>query len=324
MKNFYEKLNKGFFVLAPLAGITDSAFRQMCKGYGADVLYSEMASATALSFEPTKTLKMLEFDEIERPYVVQLFGSEPKYFETATKLLSGERPPGGFKSHRVTWRLIPDGIDINFGCPVPKVVKQKSGIALFKDLKRSREVIKAVIDNTDLPVSIKTRSRAGDVDVLRFLDFMKDLDIKAVMIHGRSGSQGFSGPVDTGIIRKARDYFGGVIIANGGVRDYDSAQELLNKTEADGIAIGQGALGRPWIFKAVRTGQSIERAPRAIYKDAIKHAKLVEKLKGEQGIIEMRKHLCWYVAGLPGAKEMRRELVKVETIKDIRKIVISI
>ncbi len=323
MKNFYNKLNKPFYVLAPLAGITDSTFRQMCKGFGADVVYSEMISATALFYNDAKTVDLMKFNKVERPYIVQLFGSEPKYFKFATELITSPPAPllrkeRGVKGEGVI--IKPDGIDINFGCPVPKVVKQGAGIALFKNLKKSREVIKAVINSTDLPVSIKTRSKVKDIDVLKFLDHMKGLDIKAVMIHGRSSVQGFSGPVDTKIIKKARDYFNGVVIANGGVNNYEDAQSLLKESCADGIGIGQGALGRPWIFKAARTGQSVERSSRAIFKVAIEHARLSEELKGEQGIIEMRKHLCWYVSGLPGARELRRNLVKVETLKDIYKI----
>ncbi|MCK5062182.1 tRNA-dihydrouridine synthase, partial [Candidatus Parcubacteria bacterium] len=306
MKNFYNKLNKPFYALAPLAGITDSAFRQICKGFGADILYSEMISATALFYNDRKTIELMSFNEAERPYVVQLFGSESKHFKFATELIQEQ--------------IRPDGIDINFGCPVPKVVKQGAGIALFKNLKKSREVIKAVIDSTDLPVSIKTRSKVKDIDVLKFLDHMKGLNIAAIMIHGRSSSQGFSGPVDAEIIKKARNYFKGIVIANGGVSNYEDAQFLFKESCADGIGIGQGALGRPWIFKAARTGQSVERSPRAIFKVAIEHARLSEELKGKQGILEMRKHLCWYASGLPGARELRRDLVKVETLKDIYKL----
>ncbi|MCK5212157.1 tRNA-dihydrouridine synthase family protein, partial [Candidatus Parcubacteria bacterium] len=274
MKNFWTKIKTPFFVLAPLAGITDSAFRQMCKGFGADILYSEMISATALFYNDAKTVDLMSFNEVERPYVVQLFGNKSKHFQFATELIQEQ--------------IKPDGIDINFGCPVPKVVKQGAGIALFEDLKKSKEVIKAVIENTDLPVSIKTRSQVKDIDVLRFLDYMSDLDIKAIMIHGRSAGQGFSGPVDTEIIKKARNYFGGIIIANGGVYNYEDAQTLLKETGADAIGIGQGALGKPWIFKALRTGQDVKRSRRAVYKIAREHAELVFKLKGKAGILEMR------------------------------------
>jgi tRNA-dihydrouridine synthase B len=364
--NFWDKLKgisqkeKFFSALAPMAGISDSAFRQICKKCGVDLLYSEMASATALNYNPKKTLELIEFLEIERPYVVQLFGNDPKHFAVATKLIS-----------ELDKKKRPDGIDINFGCPVQKVIKQGAGVALFKDLKRAKEVIKAVINNTGLPVSIKTRTKAGDVNILKFLDYMKGLDIKALMIHGRTFSQGFSGPIDAEIIKKSRNYFNGVLIANGGVGILSSgnnknkddileyALELIKKTGADGIAVGQGALGNPFIFEDLKKklsrkvaapprdmpqkmatpprdmSQKMAAPPRdkprkvaapprdkkkEIFKVALEHAKLAEKLKGEQGIIEMRKHLCWYVKNLPRASRMREKLIKIKTIKEIKNI----
>jgi len=302
------------YALAPLAGVTDSAFRQICKEFGADVVYSEMASVTALVYSPQKTLEMLQFNKKERPYIVQLFGSEPEHFTKAARLIEKE--------------IKPDGIDINFGCPVLKVAKQKAGAELFKDTKLSKEIIKTVIANTSLPVSIKTRTKAGSVDILQFLDYVSDLDIKAIMIHGRSLKQGFSGPVDYKTIKEARKYFKGVILANGGVKDKKTAQELLDKTGADGIGIGRGALGKPWVFSEVKTSPPapllVRRGePGEILEVALRHAELAYKLKGEVGIREMRKHLCWYVAGLAGAKEMRRELVKVESLEDVKKILSS-
>ncbi|RLC38403.1 hypothetical protein DRH27_02335 [Candidatus Falkowbacteria bacterium] len=323
MQNFWKKLIKPTYVLAPMAGVADSAFRQVCKSYGADVVYSEMASATALVYNPKKTLQMLVSDKKEQPYVVQLFGGEPKHFAVAAKLITVKGVPrnsNGILRFAQNDTLIPNGIDINFGCPVKKVQKQGAGAVLMNDLKKSREIIKAVINNTELPVSIKTRSRVGQVGLLEFLDNIKDLDIKALMIHGRSMKQGFSGSIDTRIIREARNYFGGIILANGGIYSYSDSIEMLEKTEADGVGIAHGALGRPWIFKAVRTGQSVNRSKKAIFKVAIKHAELACKLKGEQGIIEMRKHLCWYVRGLPGAAGLRQDLVKVESLDDIRDI----
>ena len=305
MKNFWSQLNKPFYVLAPMAGITDSAFRQICKEYGADVVYSEMASVTALVYNPKPTLDMLAFSKKERPYVVQLFGSNPDHFAQAVKL--------------ITKKIKPDGIDINFGCPVKKVQKQGAGAVLMNDLKLAHKIIETTIKNTNLPVSIKCRSKVGEIDVLKFLDSVKDLDIKAVMIHGRTLSQGHSGPVDFTIIKKARQLVEGVLIANGGVKDSKTAQEMLEKTSADGIGIGQGALGRPWIFKQLRI-TNYELSKDEIKKVLMRHSKLVYKLKGEQGIVEMRKHLCWYVAGWPNASEIRRALIKVEMIKDVKKI----
>jgi len=308
MNNFWKKLNKPIYALAPMAGITDSAFRQICKNFGADVVYSEMASVTALTYSPKKTLKMLEFSEIERPYVIQLFGNNPKHFSKAVKIIEKE--------------INPDGIDINFGCPAKKVVKQGSGAELMKDLKLSKNIIQSVINNTLIPVSIKTRIKVGNVNILRFLDYIQDLNLKAIMIHGRTLSQGFSGKIDTEIIKKARNYFNGIILANGGINNYNDARKIINESGADGIGIARGALGNPWIFRKIKENKNKNKIKnyKNIFKIIIQHAKIVEKLKGKQGIIEMRKHLCWYVHSFPKASKTRQELVKIKNVSDIIKI----
>jgi len=300
------KGGQAIYALAPMAGLTDSAFRQICKGFGADVLYSEMASVTALVYSPDKTLAMLKFNKMERPYIVQLFGSNSKHFIKAVKIISK--------------KIKPDGIDINFGCPVKKVQKQGAGAVLMDDLKLSREIIKSAIVGTVLPISIKIRSQAGRVDASQFLNNVSDLDIKAVMIHGRTLKQGFAGDINWQIIKKARDFFRGVILANGGVNSRDSAIELLKKTEADGIGIARGALGRPWIFENVKCQMSNVKTKEDIFMIAIKHAGLVEKLKGKQGIIEMRKHLCAYASGFLGAGELRKKLVQAKNLTDIKRM----
>ncbi|MBU4257322.1 tRNA-dihydrouridine synthase, partial [Patescibacteria group bacterium] len=288
----------------------DSAFRRICKEFGADVLYGEMASAAALVYNPIKTLELLQSDKKEAPYIAQLFGSNPDHFAKAVRLLA---------SKKQQFRM-PDGIDINFGCPVPKVFKQGAGAALMRNLKQAREVIKAVLGNTDLPVSIKLRAKSGEIDCLMFLDYMKDLPISAAMIHGRTLAQGFGGPVDREIIKKARNYFGGIILANGGVMSARDAFDLLEKTKAGGVGIARGALGRPWLFREMKNKKAEVKGEKEIFKIALKHAELAEKLKSRQGIIEMRKHLCWYVRGLPGASEMRSGLVKVESLEDVKNI----
>ncbi len=310
-KDFWKKLEKPFYALAPMAGVTDSAFRQVCKRRGANVLYSEMVSATALYYDSDESLALARFSEQERPFIVQLFGSDPSHFAKAIEVVEQE--------------IKPDGIDINLGCPVPKVVKQGAGAALFQDLKRSREALISVQASTGLPISIKTRTKAGDIDILRFLDNIRDLPVSAIMIHGRTLGQGFRGPVDFATIKKARDYFGGIIMANGGVNDKDSAQEMIAKTGADGLGIGQGALGKPWIFSELSInnqdpGNLISR----IIDTMLEHAELLLQHKGERGIIEMRKHLAWYVRGLPQARTLREKLVRVESLEDIRRIISAV
>ncbi len=286
-----------------MAGVTDSAFRQMCKQGGADVVYSEMASVNALFYSPQKTLEMLKFEETERPYVVQIFGSEPKLFSLATKLIQKE--------------LKPDGIDINFGCPVPKIAKQGAGAELMRNLELSKKVVQSVLDASKLPVSIKIRSQVKEMNALRFLDNLSSLSISTLMIHGRNLNQGHSGEVNTKIIRQARNYFGGVILANGGVIDKKSADKLLLESKADGIGVGQGAMGRPWIFKELK-GEKIEVD---VFEKMKEHFLLAQKNKGQQGAIEMRKHLCWYVNGMTGAGAMRKKFVEVETYEDLLKII---
>jgi tRNA-dihydrouridine synthase B len=307
MHNFWTSLKNPIFALAPLSGITDSAFRRICKGLGADIVYSELSSSTAFVYQPEPTLRMIRFDESERPYVVQLFGNNPEHFAVASRYLSRE--------------VKPDGIDINFGCPVPKVFKRGAGAALMTNLPLARDIIASVIENTDLPVSIKTRIRVKEVDLLSFLDCVVDLDIKAIMIHGRSYAQGFSGSNDIETTRNARDHFKGIILANGGVRNAAQAMELLKKTCADGVGIARGALGNPWIFRQLKTGSSggfnEKPAFEEVLRTAYEHARLSTDLKGERGIIEMRKHLCWYLQQTPGTKELRQKAFKIGNLDDV-------
>jgi len=306
MKDFYKKLNKPIYALAPMAGVADSAFRQICKSFGADIVYSEMISATAIVYNSKKTLELMKFNKKERPYVVQLFGSKPEHFAQAVKIIEK--------------KIRPDGIDINFGCPVKKVLKQGAGAALMADLKLARQVVEAAINNTSLPISIKIRSEVGKITALVFLKHLNDLDIKAVMIHGRTLKQGNSGEVNWQIIKQAKKYFRGVILANGGAIDKMSADKLLRLTGVDGVGIGQGALGKPWIFSQLATHNSQPITNKLIFKTAFEHAKLAHKLKGKRGMVEMRKHLCWYVNGMENASELRKELVKAEKIDDIKRI----
>jgi nifR3 family TIM-barrel protein len=322
-KNFWLELKnkkQPILALAPMAGFTDSAFRQICKKFGADVLYSEMASATALYYSDyaedkthrqkikNATLELLEFNRSQKKYyLVQLFGSNPEHFAVATKI--------------ITQTIKPDGIDINFGCPVSKVIKQGAGSDLMKNLASARAVVEAVLNNTDLPVSIKIRAKSGEIDALKFLKNLSNLPLSAVMIHGRTVNQGFAGDPDCQLIKEARRYFSGVILANGGVNDLASAKRILKDSQADGLGLARGILGRPWLFKELKKNKEITLSIPEILKIMLNQAIAQEKLKGQGAIIELRKHLVWYVKSLAGASRLREQLVKVETISDLKKII---
>ena len=311
--NFWNKLKKKgrpILALAPMAGFTDSIFRQLAKKYGADVLYSEMASATAIFYnqklKDNPTLELLKFNRLkEKYYVVQLFGSDPKHLGVAARF--------------ITEYVRPDGLDINFGCPVPKIVKQGAGSGLMKDLKKSREAIKAVLTNTNLPVSIKIRTQSGSVKALDFIKNIADLPIAAIMIHGRTLQQGFAGLADWQTVKEARRHFKGAILANGGINSLLEARTALKESQADGIALARGALGRPWLFKEIRKNQPIAMTQKKIFKLVIEHAAAVQKQKGSAGIIELRKHLVWYMLGLEGASRRREQLVQANRLSDVKK-----
>jgi nifR3 family TIM-barrel protein len=314
VNNFWLKLkkqNKPILALAPMAGFTDSAFRQICKKYGADVIYSEMASATALFYnqnvKKNTTLDLLKFDkQKEKYYVVQLFGANPEHFAVATRMIAKE--------------IKPDGIDINFGCPVPKIIKQGAGSGLMKNLKGARAVIEAVLANTDLPVSIKIRTQAGTIEAAQFLKNISDLPVSALMMHGRTLKQGFAGEPDWKTVKAARKYFKGIILANGGITNLVSANKALKASGADGLGLARGVLGRPWLYKEIKQNKIINLKPKQIFKIALDHAEMENKKKGKRGIIEFRKHLVWYMQGMTGAAKLREQLVQVNSLANIKKI----
>lgn len=308
--NFWSKLNKPILALAPMAGITDSPFRQICIKHGADIVYSEMASSSALFFNPQKTLELIKFKKSERPYVVQLFGNNVKHFGVAAKI--------------ITEKIKPDGIDINFGCPAKKVYSVGSGAALMADFKKTREVIEEVLKNTNLPVSIKIRTKVGKKTGLSFIKHVKDLDIKAVMVHGRTYEQGFIGKIDFASIKKINEIFPGIVLGNGGVNTPKEAKEMVEKTGVDGVGLARGIQGKPWLFKQIKDylekGEFKEKTTKEVFKIALQHSKLAEKEKGEFGILEMRKHLCWYVRNMPEASKLRQKLIKVKSYGDCCKV----
>ena len=339
--NFWKKLNKPILALAPMAGITDSAFRQICREKGADVVYSEMASATALFFKPQKTLELVRFKKAERPYVVQLFGKDPAHFAEAAKIITELKNKPSFAKASAGK---PDGIDINFGCPAKKVFGHGSGCALMPQKKLAREIISEVCDNTDLPVSIKIRAGVKNMNALKFVENTKDLPYSAIMIHGRTYEGSFSGPVDFAICEEVKRIAPDkIVLGNGGILTPENAKDILEKYPLlDGLGIARGAWGKPFIFQQIKEimnvgadlasaqkrtdARSVPTNSYTIYdfpkikKIMIRHAELIWKDKGKLGMFEIRKHLAWYVRGFPGAAELRKKLVMANSVAEIRKI----
>lgn len=313
MQNFWKKLKKPIIALAPMAGITDQPFRQICKGFGADVVYSEMASVSAIFYNKKKTIGITRFNSRkESPYAVQLFGDKPEHFLFAAKIIAKQ--------------IRPDGIDINFGCPARKVIACGAGAALMNQIKLAREIISATMEGAGkaIPVSIKIRSGAADVSALEFVSAIKDLPISAIMIHGRTLSQGFTGAPDYEMIRKVKEAVKVPVLANGGILMPEDAIKMLKETGADGIGLAQGVMGKPWLFKQIkdylRTGSYKELEFLEIKKVVIKHAEMMYKKKGRQGVLEMRKHLAWYFKGFEGASILRQRLVRVKSLNEIKEL----
>jgi len=177
-----------------------------------------------------------------------------------------------------------------------------------------------VLENTSLPVSIKIRAGAGVVSALDFLKNISDLPVSAVMIHGRTLAQGFVGEINCELIKEARQYFSGVILANGGINNLAQAQNILEKSGADGLGLARGVLGRPWLFQEIKENKEIELSKLEVATIAIRHARLEEELKGSGAIVELRKHLCWYAQGFSGASHLRSQLVKVFNAQEIEDI----
>ena len=317
--NLWQKLKKSkkpILVLAPMAGITDPAFRQVCRHYGADVVYTEMVSADGLFYDSKKTLEFLKFAKTERPVVIQLFGKYPERFAKAAQIAEA----AGF-----------DGIDINFGCPAKKVAGHGGGVTLMRDLVKCRQIVEEVMKGSKLPVSVKLRTSIkkddGIVTSLDFIKAMKGLPISAIMIHGRPYENPFGAEINYEMVKMTGEEYlknnpQGVVLGNGGINTPEDAKIMMDETGCHGVGLARGLYGKPWLFKLCRDylikGRFKEFTNKDIIKCAVLHAKLVQQDKSAYGIVELRKHLLWYVKGWPNAKELRASLVKVGNMRDVK------
>ena len=301
-------------ILAPMSGVTDLPFRLLCKEQGAGLICTEMVSAKAIYFKNKNTESLMEIDERERPVSLQLFGSEPDLMAEIARQIE----PRNF-----------DILDINMGCPVPKVVNNGEGSALMKNPKLVHEIVSKVSKAIQKPVTVKIRKgfTEDSVNAVEIAKILEDAGAAAVAVHGRTREQYYSGQADWEIIRKVKEAVSIPVIGNGDVDSPLKAEALVKETGCDGIMIGRAVQGNPWLFSRIlhyqQTGELLPGPGMEEIKEMIlRHAKMQLEYKGNYtGMREMRKHVAWYTTGMPHSASVRRMVNEVESYEQLEELV---
>lgn len=305
---------KNNLILAPMAGVTDLPFRLLCKEQGAGLLCMEMVSAKAIYFRNRNTENLLEIDDRERPVSLQLFGSDPDIISEMAKKIE-DRP---FSI-----------LDINMGCPVPKIAGNGEGSALMKNPRLVEEIVTKTARAVKKPVTVKIRKGFDEehVNAVEIARIAEASGAAAVAVHGRTREQYYHGKADWDIIRQVKEAVKIPVIGNGDVDSPEAAEAMLQETGCDGIMIGRGAQGNPWIFRQIlywmETGEKMGRPSREEVKEMIlRHAALLVACKGEYtGIREMRKHVAWYTAGFPNSAKLRARTNEVTSLQELEELI---